>query len=92
MKNYFANRKIESMVPSMIDIGDLVYIIEKENQGTKNPNDLVKGYVIRVLSKGKKYKNGTKVKIKLHPLDHRYSDNTKNKEYIGRVQYIKKKD
>ena len=89
--NYFANRDEDSMYPSKINIGDEVLIIEKENQGTKDINDLVWGYVVRKLSKGDFYKNGAKVMIKLCPKDWRYEDEGP-RNYVGRVQYIIEKN
>ena len=85
--NYFQNRDEDSKYPSRINIGDEVLIIEKENQGTRNVNDLVWGTVIEKLSHGNYYENGTKVKIRLSEKDWRFH------EYgpiliIGRIQYI----
>ena len=42
--------------------GDLVLIIEKENQGTRDPSKLVKGRIVRVYSKGDYYENGARFK------------------------------
>lgn len=86
--NYFNNRDKDSMSVDTLFIGDTVLIIEKQNQGSKDINDLVKGYITAKLSRqGQIYKNGAKVKIMLHPDDWRY-EKEGAKEYIGRVQYV----
>ena len=86
-KNYFKNRPEDSMYPERLSKGDTVLIIEKENQGTKDPSKLVKGKIVRVLSKGGRYKNGAKVQIVLCEDDPRFEE--KGYEHIiGRVQYI----
>ncbi len=85
--NYFANRPEESKIPSKIHQGDIVMIIPKQKQGSRDPKDLITGKVQRVLSQGDRYENGVKVEILLCSLDWRYE-----KEgcvpYIGRIQYI----
>ena len=85
--NYFDNRPEDSRIPSKIHQGDIVMIIEKNNQGSKNPKDLVTVKVNRVLSKGDRYENGVKVEGLLHQLDWRYKDFGPI-SYIGRIQYI----
>lgn len=85
--NYFTDRDEDSMYPSRINVGDEVLIIEKENQGTRDVNDLVWGIVTRKLSKGNCYKNGAKVMITLCDKDWRYKD-IGPATFIGRVQYI----
>lgn len=86
--NFFANRDKDSMSIDTLFIGDLVLIIEKENQGTKNVKDLVKGRITAKLSRsGQVYKNGAKVKVILDKTDWRYAKEGP-KEYIGRVQYV----
>lgn len=85
--NYFLNRDEDSMYPDRINVGDEVLIIEKENQGTRDVNDLVWGRVIRKLSKGNKYQNGAKVIVELSEKDWRYKD-LGPAQIIGRVQYI----
>lgn len=88
--NFFANRDKDSMSTDTLFIGDLVLIIEKENQGTKDVKDLVKGKIIAKLSRpGQVYKNGAKVKVILDKTDWRYKTEGA-KEYIGRVQYVLK--
>ncbi len=85
--NYFANRPEESRIPSKIHQGDIVMIIPKEKQGTRDPKDLITGKVNRVLSQGDRYENGVKVEVLLHPLDWRFKDEG-CVSYIGRIQYI----
>ena len=72
--NNFHNRQECTKTPQGINIGDLVKIIEKEKQGSKDENDLVIGYVKRILSHGKYYRNGIKVEL--------------TNGIIGRVQYL----
>ena len=63
-------------------------IIEKENQGTKDINDLVKGQITAKLSRpGAIYRNGAKVKIMLDPTDWRYKT-MGPAIFVGRVQYV----
>lgn len=88
--NYFVNRPEESKKPECINPGDIVMIIPKEKQGTRNPKDLIIGKVNRVLSHGDYYKNGVKVEVILSPLDWRFKDEG-YVSYIGRIQYIVKK-
>lgn len=71
--NHFKNRPLWTQFPSMIEVGDWVQIIEKENQGTRSDSDLVNGQVKRVLSHGQRYQNGAKVEL--------------TSGHIGRVQY-----
>lgn len=86
--NYFANRDKDSMSVDTLFIGDTVLIIEKQNQGTKNVNDLVKGTIVSKLSRpGAVYKNGAKVKIMLDKTDWRYPE-LGPEYFIGRVQYV----
>ena len=73
-KNNFYNRQECTMYPNQMYIGDLVKIIEKEKQGSSDENDLVIGYIKRILSHGSRYKNGIKVEL--------------NNGIIGRVQYL----
>lgn len=88
--NYFVNRDEDSMYPDRINVGDEVLIIQKEDQGTRNVNDLVWGIVSRKLSKGNKYQNGAKVMITLIDKDWRYPE-LGPATFIGRIQYIIKK-
>lgn len=88
--NYFVDRPEDSKRPEGINQGDVVLIVPKEKQGTRNPKDLIVGKVNRVLSKGDYYKNGVKVEIILSPLDWRFKEQGYI-SYIGRVQYIVKK-
>ena len=53
--NYFANRPEESKIPEKIHQGDIVMIIPKEKQGSRDAKDLITGKVNRVLSKGDRY-------------------------------------
>lgn len=85
--NYFANRDEDSMYPDRINVGDEVLIIEKENQGTRDVNDLVWGTVTRKLSKGNFYRNGAKVMITLSEKDWRFEE-MGPATFIGRIQYI----
>lgn len=85
-ENHFKNRDEDSRWPSRLDIGDIVLIIEKDKQGSRDINDLVKGTIIRKLSKSDRYENGAKVEIVLHPDDWRYKE-LGAKNFIGRVQY-----
>lgn len=62
-KNYFENRPRYSHYPSCILPGDKVMIVTKDKQGTRRVEDLVTGIVVRVLSRGKYYRNGVKVEI-----------------------------
>lgn len=62
-KNYFENRPRFSHYPNCILPGDKVMIVTKDKQGTRHLEDLVTGIVVRVLSKGRYYKNGVKVEI-----------------------------
>lgn len=85
--NYFVNRPEESKCPDCIHQGDIVMIIPKEKQGSRDAKDLITGKVNRVLSKGLRYENGVKVEIILHPADWRF-ESQGYISYIGRVQYI----
>ncbi|HCL4480013.1 TPA: DUF2196 domain-containing protein [Clostridium botulinum] len=78
-KNYFENRQICTMYPDGINVGDIVQIITKDKQGSKNKSDLIEGTVIRILSHGSYYRNG--VKVELERLDNKVL-------VIGRVQYF----
>lgn len=89
--NYFANRPEESRLPEKIHQGDIVMIIPKDKQGSRDPRDLITGKVNRVLSKGDRYENGVKVEVLLHPLDWRYEEQGCI-SYIGRIQYIIKQN
>lgn len=62
-KNYFEDRPAFSHYPNCISVGDQVMIVTKEKQGTRSMEDLLTGLVVRVLSKGKYYRNGVKVEI-----------------------------
>lgn len=62
-KNYFENRPTYSHYPSCILPGDKVMIVTKDKQGTRRFEDLVTGIVVRVLSKGRYYRNGVKVEV-----------------------------
>lgn len=62
-KNYFENRPRFSHYPNCILPGDKVMIVTKEKQGTRQMEDLITGIVVRVLSKGRYYKNGVKVEV-----------------------------
>lgn len=88
--NHFINRSEDGKYPSRLHIGDTVYIIQKEDQGTRDLKKLVLGKIIRILSKGNCYENGAKVEIMLDPQDWRYESSDQG-VYIGRVQYIMKK-
>lgn len=73
-KNYFENRPRYSHYPQCILAGDKVMVVTKDKQGTRRVEDLVTGIVVRVLSKGKYYRNGVKVEIlpidsSWHPLE-----------------------
>ena len=85
--NHFKNRDEDGMYPSRLTQGDTVLIIEKENQGTRDMSKLVKGKIVRILSKGNRYKNGAKVQIVLSEDDHRFEE-MGYATFIGRVQYI----
>lgn len=86
--NFFANRDKDSMSVDNLFIGDTVLIIEKQNQGTKDINDLVKGQITAKLSRpGAVYRNGAKVKIMLDPTDWRYKT-MGPAIFVGRVQYV----
>lgn len=87
--NHFANRPEESRIPECIHQGDIVMIIPKEKQGSRDVKDLIIGKVNRVLSKGDRYENGVKVEILLSPLDWRFPKEGYT-SYIGRIQYIVK--
>lgn len=73
-KNNFDNRQECTKYPNKMHIGDLVKIIKKENQGSSDERDLVIGYIKRILSHGKYYRNGIKVEL--------------TNGVIGRVQYL----
>ena len=88
--NYFINRPEESKKPECLEQGDIVMIIPKEKQGTRNKMDLIVGKINRILSKGDYYNNGAKVEVLLCDLDWRYKEQG-SIPYIGRVQYIVKK-
>lgn len=88
--NYFIDRPEESRHPECIQQGDIVMIIPKEKQGSRDVKDLITGKVNRVLSHGDRYENGVKVEIILHPSDWRFKEQG-YVSYIGRVQYILKK-
>lgn len=85
--NHFINRDEDSRQPSRLQIGDRVLIIEKNNQGSRDINDLVQGDIIRILSKGNRYDNGAKVQIQIAKEDWRYKD-LGSSLVIGRVQYV----
>lgn len=59
--NHFKDRHEDTKIPSRIQQGDIVLIVTKEKQGTKNIEDLIEGVVFQVLSKGTYYNNGAKV-------------------------------
>ena len=90
-KNYFLDRPEASKYPMLISKGDKVSIITKELQGAKSKDALIHGYVYEVLSKGRYYKNGAKVKI-IKERD--FKENILNEDVpddllvVGRVQYI----
>lgn len=88
--NHFKNRSEDGKYPERLNKGDTVLIIEKENQGTRDTSKLVKGKIVRILSKGNRYENGAKVQIVLTEDDHRFKENGYS-SYIGRVQYIVQK-
>ena len=88
--NYFVNRPEESKIPSCIHQGDIVLIIPKDKQGSRDKNDLILGKVNRILSQGDRYENGVKVEVILHPKDWRF-EKEGYISYIGRIQYIIKK-
>lgn len=85
--NHFKDRDEDGKYPDRLTVGDIVKIIEKENQGSRNEEDLVEGIITRKLSKGYKYENGAKVMIQLSENDWRY-EKMGNAMFIGRVQYI----
>lgn len=77
-KNYFEGRQECTKYSDGISVGEIVQIITKENQGSQSKDDLVTGKVVRILSKGRYYRNG--IKVEIERLD--------TKELvIGRVQY-----
>ena len=88
--NHFINRPEESKIPSQLMVGDTVYIIQKEDQGTRDVTKLVLGQIVHIYSHGNYYKNGAKVQIILDEEDWRYPEMGKAL-FIGRVQYIMKK-
>jgi uncharacterized protein YwbE len=85
--NHFINRSEDSMYPDRLNIGDTVYIIQKEDQGTRDISKLVLGNIVHIYSKGNYYKNGAKVQIILSEEDPRYAE-LGNARFIGRVQYV----
>ncbi len=88
--NHFKNRSEDAKYPSRLKKGDLVLIIEKENQGTRDPSKLVKGRIVRVYSKGDYYENGAKVQVILDKTDPRFPK-MGFVTFVGRVQYIVQK-
>ena len=70
--NHFINRPEESKIPSELMVGDTVYIIQKEDQGTRDINKLVLGQIVHIYSSGNYYENGVKVQILLDERDWRY--------------------
>jgi len=85
--NHFINRSEDAKYPERLTIGDTVYIIQKEDQGTRDVNKLVLGKITHIYSHGNCYANGAKVQILLAEEDHRYKE-LGNTSFIGRVQYI----
>lgn len=88
--NHFVDRPEDSKIPSQLLPGDTVYIIQKEDQGTRDINKLVLGKILKVYSKGNYYENGAKVQIILDERDWRY-ESMGPALFIGRVQYILEK-
>lgn len=90
-KNYFEDRPEMTKYPMLIQRGDLVEIITKDKQGAKSRDALIKGYVYKVLSKGKYYRNG--VKVKLIP-EANYNEDmlgidiSDEELIVGRIQYM----
>ena len=64
-KNYFQNREERSKHPLQVKIGDLVFIVAKEDQGTKDFNQLYFGAINRVLSGGDGYEKGFKINLQI---------------------------
>lgn len=64
-KNYFLNREERSKHPSQVKIGDIVFIVAKEDQGTKDFNKLYFGAIQRVLSGGDGYEKGFKINLQI---------------------------
>lgn len=64
-RNYFLNREERSKHPSQVKIGDLVFIVAKEDQGTKDFNKLYFGAIQRVLSSGDGYEKGFKINLQI---------------------------
>lgn len=85
--NHFVNRSEDAKYPERLNVGDTVYIIQKEDQGTRDIKKLVLGKITHIYSKGNYYENGAKVQIILSEEDHRYKEHG-NSSFIGRVQYI----
>lgn len=88
--NHFINRPEESKKPSELMVGDTVYIIQKQDQGTRDIKKLVLGQIVHIYSHGNYYENGAKVQIVLDEDDWRFPEMGKAL-FIGRVQYIMKK-
>ncbi|WP_026881676.1 DUF2196 domain-containing protein [Clostridium akagii] len=77
-KDYFKDRSLESKLINSINIGDTVYICEKDKQRSASKiEDLTKGYVVRRLTRHD-HPRGIKVEIK----------GTNAKTSIGRVVYL----
>lgn len=83
-KNYFLNREQRSMNPSLVKVGTIAFIVEKEKQGAKSLDELQLGVIKQKLSHGDLYKNGAKMKIaplsqetrkKMKPLIDKYYKN-----------------
>lgn len=88
--NHFIDRPEDSKIPSQLMVGDTVYIIQKEDQGTRDINKLVLGRIMHIYSHGNYYENGVKVQILLDERDWRY-EQMGPVLFIGRVQYILEK-
>lgn len=64
-KNYFINREERSKYPSQVKLKDYVFIVAKEDQGTKDFHTLYFGIINNILSGGEGYANGFKVNIEI---------------------------